>query len=207
MAEIQPPNNMLLFRIANLNTSISKTIWNTNYIVPPSVGFTTLPELLHDFHGKSVGLMVNWSCEIIMAKLAKVRACDKRKRSLGIIDDCEDHSEELELGARNEHENQGTQNFSEVMEVAGADRGTTTTGMASNSGHVGFSANASLEDSVGGFGLVFPRTFKPRPYSPSRISFFLKFPRNSLTLGILPVFIAILTLITGKTPGTVFAII
>ncbi|GAA0158523.1 hypothetical protein LIER_38669 [Lithospermum erythrorhizon] len=82
MAEIQPPNNMLLFRIANLNLTISKANWSTSYTVPPSVGFTILSELLLDFHGKSVGLMVNWTDEIIMAKLAKVRAGDKRKISL-----------------------------------------------------------------------------------------------------------------------------
>ncbi|GAA0160228.1 hypothetical protein LIER_39002 [Lithospermum erythrorhizon] len=87
MAEIQPPNNMLLFRIANLNTSISNANWNTNYIVPPSVGFTILFELLLDIHGKSVGLMVNWTDEVIMAKLAKVRAGDKRKKALGTVDD------------------------------------------------------------------------------------------------------------------------
>ncbi|GAA0171721.1 hypothetical protein LIER_41207 [Lithospermum erythrorhizon] len=122
MVEIQPPNNMLLFRIVNLNTSVSKANWNTNYIVPPSVGLSILSKLLLHFHGKSVGLMVNWTDEIIMAKLAKDRAGDKRKRSMGIIDDCESfvegHLEELELGAINEREDQGFQNFSNVMEVA-----------------------------------------------------------------------------------------
>ncbi|GAA0149972.1 hypothetical protein LIER_37037 [Lithospermum erythrorhizon] len=73
--------------IANLNTSVSKANWNTNYIVAPSVGFTILSELLLDFHGKSVGLMANWTDKIVMAKLAKVRAGDKRKIYLGIIDD------------------------------------------------------------------------------------------------------------------------
>ncbi|GAA0166999.1 hypothetical protein LIER_22028 [Lithospermum erythrorhizon] len=43
------------------------------------------------------------------------------------------------------------------------------------------------------------------PYSPPVISFFLKFPRNSLTLGILAVFMVILTLIIGRTPDTVLA--
>ncbi|GAA0171848.1 hypothetical protein LIER_25787 [Lithospermum erythrorhizon] len=79
---------MLLFRIANFNTTISKANWSTSYTAPPSVGFSILSELLLDFHGKSVGLMVNWTDEIIMAKFAKVRAGDKRKRTLGVVDNC-----------------------------------------------------------------------------------------------------------------------
>ncbi|GAA0164425.1 hypothetical protein LIER_20067 [Lithospermum erythrorhizon] len=55
MADIQPPNNMLLFRITNLNTSLSKANWTTNYIVQPSVGFSILSELILDCHTKSIG--------------------------------------------------------------------------------------------------------------------------------------------------------